>query len=182
MVLHSNKSNPSSSRGGGAWESNTRLTFTLVKMDKNHASMFGMTTREAQQKGFMMTASDNYGGQNVAYFIKDAKTDLPHPVSPDHNSAELVQEWLLEILTEHGPVNRRNLQQTRSKDDNVVAAMLDSYPDVRGNKQELIAAAIDALLEDDRIFEFKDGKAVMLTAKRPWLKLSQDGGDGTDDE
>ncbi len=61
---------------------NTRLTFTLVKMGKNHAGMFGLTTSEAQQRGFVMTATDNYGGQNVAYFIKDAETGLPSPCKP----------------------------------------------------------------------------------------------------
>ncbi len=94
-----------------------------------------------------------------------------------------MQEWLFEILTEHGAVNRRNLQQTRSKDDATVAVMIESFPeDLRGNKQEMIADAVEALMEDDRIYEYREGKSVMLTAKRPGLKLAKDGGDGTDNE
>lgn len=167
MAHHPTKSNPMSSRGGGAWESNIRLTINLVKMDAQTGNQFGFSPQEARDRAFTMTCNDNYGGQNTAYFYKDPETGLPRPIAPEHNTAELVQEWLLDSLKEHGTVNKRALLQTRGKDDAAVAAMLDTFPIIRGDKKEAIAEAVAALIESDRLYEIKEGKSSLLTTKRP---------------
>jgi hypothetical protein len=169
MVHHPTKSNPRSSRGGGAWESNVRLTINLVKMDENMGRNCGLSScQEARERGFVMTSNDNYGSSpDPVYFLKDPETGIPRPINPGHITGELVKEWLLEALEEHGPVNRRLLQDNRPGECEVVANMLSTFPSVPGSKQDNTKDAVQALLDDDTIFEVKEGKSVLLTANRP---------------
>ncbi len=167
MAHHPTKSNPKSSRGAGSWESNLRLTINLVKMDSSTGANFGFGTQEAKDRAFVMSCHDNFGGQNTAYFYKDKDTGLPLPIAMGEYAAEVVQEWLLESLKEHGEVNKRALLQTRAKEDETVAAILESFPVIRGGKKAAIKDAVDALIEDDQIYEIKQGKTTILTTKRP---------------
>ena len=173
MAHHPTKSNPKSSRGAGSWESNLRLTINLVKMDGATGQRFGFTAQEAKDRAFVMTCNDNYGGKNTAYFYKDEKTGMPRPIAKGVYAAEVVQEWLLESLKKLGEVNKRALLQTSTKEDTTVKAMLESFPDIRGGKKTAIKDAVDALLEDDQIYEIKQGKTTILTTKRPAPKFGK---------
>jgi RecA-family ATPase len=173
MAHHPTKSNPKSSRGAGSWESNIRLSINLIKMDKKTAALFNFSPQEAHNCAFIMSCNDNYGGQNTAYFYKDKETGLPYPINPDNNNLELVQKWILGCLAKHTEVNKRNLTQLRSKDDPVVAEMLESFPEIKGGKKYVVEDAVTSLVDAKRIFETKTGKSINLTKKRPKTEILQ---------
>jgi hypothetical protein len=167
MAHHPTKNNEDNPRGGGAWESNIRLSINLKKMDATTAQKFGLTAEDAHDRAFILTTYDNYGGKNIAYFYKDKDTGVPRQIIPQREAGKLVQQWLLESLKQYGSVSKRNLTQNRQGKDATVAEMMQSYPDVFGSKTKLISAAVEALLEDGQIFEVKQGREVLLTVEPP---------------
>ena len=172
MAHHPNKSNPTSSRGGGAWESNIRLTINLTKMPPAEGKIFNLSA-DATSRCYKMISSDNYGGKNEAFFMKDAETGFPRPIFKQESTSKAVEDWLYEALKEHAPVNRRLLVQNRPGNDTKVSAMMESFPQINGEKKQAIAEAIDKLIEADRIYDIKDGKTNMLTTQKPTANIGK---------
>lgn len=168
LTHHTAKSSGKNPRGASAWPSNIRLSINLSKMAAEEAHRFGLKPEKAADRAFTLTSDDNYGGKCTAYFFKDEHTGVPREITPKYEAGQLVQQWLLEKLPENEPVSRRALIGNRPGDDEAAAAMLASYPaDVIGDKKELIKAAVTALLEAEQIFQYKVGKATMLTMQPP---------------
>ncbi len=162
MVHHSTKSNDSTDRGASAWGSNIRLSMNLKKLDKGREVEYGLSKEEADDRAFEMISHDNYGAKFRAVFYKDPETGVPLPISPKYIVGDRVKDWLREALQEHGPVNKRNLTGNHQGEDEKVAAIMESYPDVYGDKRKLIPAAVKSLLEEGKIHIVMDGQKKLL--------------------
>ncbi len=173
MAHHPNKSDPYSSRGGGAWESNIRFTMSLIPDGQKKGRGSRPGSQIASSRCYKVITSDNYGGCVEAYFQKDPETGFPHPEHRGEDFFRAVQDWLFQSLKEHGPVNKRTLMQNRPGEDSSVAAMLATFPDGTFEKKKAIETAVAALIEDGRIYEVQKGKARMLTTKKPTGKLGE---------
>ena len=77
-------------------------------------------------------------------------------------------------MKEHAPVNRRLLMQNRPGNDTKVSAMMESFPQINGEKKQAIKNAIAKLILDDKIYEVDDeNNAKMLTTKNPAANIGK---------